>query len=54
MFPIVYRPRLLALTNADNAASLHVLEGLGFRFDRRIAWAETNEMLALYAVELSA
>jgi hypothetical protein len=54
MFPIVDRPRLLALTHPDDAASLHVLESLGFRFDRRIAWAKTNEILALYAAELSA
>ena len=46
--------KLLAITDPDNTASQQVLEGLGFRFDRRIDWAETNEVLALYAVELSA
>ena len=46
--------KLLAITDPDNTASQQVLEDLGFRFDRRIDWPETNEVLALYAVELSA
>ena len=46
--------RLVAITNLENTPSQNVLESVGFRFERQIAWRETNEVLALYAVELPA
>lgn len=43
--------KLLAITNADNAASQKVLERVGFHFDRNIDWVESGEVLMLYAQE---
>jgi [ribosomal protein S5]-alanine N-acetyltransferase len=43
--------KLLAITNSDNTASQKVLERVGFQFDRRLDWAETGEVLCLYAQE---
>ena len=42
---------LFAITNTDNIASQKVLEHVGFRFDRRLDWAETGEVLWLYRQE---
>lgn len=46
--------KVVAITDLDNAASQKVLEGVGFRFERKIHWGETNEDLGLYAKELGA
>jgi RimJ/RimL family protein N-acetyltransferase len=46
--------KLLAITDPENGASQKVLEHVGFRFDRRIDWAETGEVLWLYAQEFPA
>ena len=43
--------QLLAITNTDNVASQKVLERVGFHFDRKLDWAETGEVLCLYAQE---
>jgi RimJ/RimL family protein N-acetyltransferase len=44
--------KLLAITDPENGASQKVLEHVGFRFERRIDWTETGEVLCLYALEL--
>lgn len=43
--------KLLAITNTDNVASQKVLERIGFRFDRRIDWTDTGEVLCLHMLE---
>ena len=41
-------PALVAITDPDNGPSQRLLEGVGFHYDRIIAWGETNEPLMLY------
>src|SRR5262249_17864454 len=45
-------PRLLAITEPDNAASQTVLERLGFQREPDFAWAETGTVQALFARSL--
>ena len=46
--------KLFAITDPDNIASQKVLEKVGFRFDRKVDWVETGEVLMLYAQEFHA
>ena len=46
-------PTLVAITDPDNRPSQKVLESAGFRYDRIIAWGETNEALMLYVQDLA-
>jgi RimJ/RimL family protein N-acetyltransferase len=46
--------KLLAVTTKDNVTSQKALEHLGFRYERRIDWPETGEVLSLYAKEFTA
>ena len=44
-------PRILAITNPDNAASIRVLEKLDFRFQDMVQWPPENLPLKLFAHE---
>ncbi|HSD35826.1 MAG TPA: GNAT family N-acetyltransferase [Alphaproteobacteria bacterium] len=44
--------RLLAITSLDNARSIRLLEGLGFRFERVIKQSPQDPGTRLYAMEL--
>jgi len=44
-------PRLLAVTNADNASSIRLVEKLGLEFSRMIALSKGEPELRLFALE---
>ena len=44
-------PRILAITNPDNTASIRVLEKLDFRFENMVQWPPDNIALKLFAHE---
>jgi RimJ/RimL family protein N-acetyltransferase len=46
--------RIAAITNPDNAASIRVLEKIGFRFDRMVRMPEGEPELNLYLSDVSA
>lgn len=43
--------RVVAITQADNAGSIRVLEKLGLQFERRIEWPDATEGVLLYSRE---
>lgn len=45
--------RVVAITTLDNSASQRVLEGAGFRFEKRFRMDEAGEELSLYALDLA-
>jgi len=50
-FKALAAPRIVAITNAENAASARVLEGVGMRFERVVQLPPERREVRLYAVE---
>ena len=44
-------PRIVAITTTDNERSIHLLEGIGFSFERVFRLPDDDEDLNLYALE---
>src|SRR5262245_8806645 len=45
--------KVVAIADTDNVASHRVLEDSGFRFERRLQWAETGKEQSLFVRELT-
>lgn len=43
--------RIIAITDPDNDRSIRLLEKLGLRYERLIAYADTNTQVRLFAIE---
>jgi len=50
---VIGLPRLLAITDQENAASIRVLEKIGFRFERLVRLSADEPELNLFTVEAS-
>ena len=46
--------RIVAITDSENSASIHVLEKIGLRFEKNIALPPDGEIGNLYAISVSA
>ncbi|MGH6623603.1 MAG: GNAT family N-acetyltransferase [Burkholderiaceae bacterium] len=50
-FESLAAPRIVAITNSENAASARVLEGVGMHFDRVVSLPPEGREVRLYAIE---